>query len=294
MREEALTEIDIPGLKRFIRGKVREVFDLGSQLLIVATDRVSAFDAVLPTPIPGKGKILTQFSLFWFGYLRGVVGNHLLSSDVGKYPEPLGGFEEVLSGRSMLVAKAERIDVECIVRGYLAGSGWREYRRKGKICGVRLPQGLREGDRLPQPIFTPTTKATKGHDEPMSFPQLVGLVGEERAEILKRISLSLYEKALDYSLSKGLVLADTKFEFGLLDGEIIWIDEALTPDSSRYWPADEYKPGQAQRSFDKQYLRDYLRSIGWEGGTPAPHLPPPIVDELIRRYEEALRRLSSE
>ncbi len=292
MEEVSLTEVKIPGLKRFARGKVREIFDLGSRLLIVATDRISAFDSVLPTPIPGRGKILTQFSLFWFRYLKKIIKNHLLASNIREYPNHLKGYEEILSGRSMLVTKTKRIDVECIVRGYLAGSGWREYRERGGICGVKLPNGLREAERLPQPIFTPTTKATSGHDQNISFSQLVGLIGEERAEMLKQTSLRLYREALAYSLSKGLILADTKFEFGLLNGEILWIDEALSPDSSRYWPQDEYQPGRAQKSFDKEYLREYLRSIGWKGMAPAPELPAQLVEELRGRYEEALSRLT--
>jgi len=289
---KAVKEIKIPGLKRFARGKVREIFDLGSRLLIVATDRISAFDSVLPTPIPGRGKILTQFSLFWFRYLKKIIKNHLLASDIREYPNHLKGYEEILSARSMLVTKTKRIDVECIVRGYLAGSGWREYRERGEICGVKLPNGLREAERVPQPIFTPTTKATSGHDQNINFSQLVGLIGEERAEMLKQTSLRLYRKALAYSLSKGLILADTKFEFGLLNGEILWIDEALSPDSSRYWPQDEYQPGRAQKSFDKEYLREYLYSAGWQGDGPAPELPPQVVEEVRGRYEETLSRLT--
>lgn len=292
MEEVSLTEVKIPGLKRFARGKVREIFDLGSRLLIVVTDRISAFDSVLPTPIPGRGKILTQFSLFWFRYLKKIIKNHLLTSDIREYPNHLKGYEEILSGRSILVTKTKRIDVECIVRGYLAGSGWREYREKGEICGVKLPNGLREAERLPQPIFTPTTKATRGHDQNISFSQLVELIGEERAEMLKQTSLRLYREALVYSLSRGLILADTKFEFGLLNRELLWIDEALSPDSSRYWPQDEYQPGRAQMSFDKEYLREYLRSIGWKGMAPAPELPSQLVEKLRGRYEEALSRLT--
>ena len=292
MREKALVEVKIPGLKRFARGKVREVFDLGSRLLIVATDRISAFDFVLPTPIPGKGKILSQFSLFWFGCLKKIIKNHLLTSDILDYPDYLKRYEGILSGRSMLVAKTERIDLECIVRGYLAGSGWKEYKEKGEVCGIRLPKGLREGERLPQPIFTPTTKAIRGHDQSISFSQMVELIGEERAEALKQTSLGLYTEALAYSFSKGLILADTKFEFGLLDGEVIWIDEALSPDSSRYWSQDEYQPGRAGKGFDKEYLRSYLHSIGWEGGAPAPELPIQVVKELRARYEEALKMLT--
>lgn len=292
MEEKAVTEIKIPGLKRFARGKVREIFDLGFRLLIVATDRISAFDSVLPTPIPGRGKILTQFSLFWFGYLKKIIKNHLLASNIREYPNHLKGYEEILSARSMLVTKTKRIDVECIVRGYLAGSGWREYRERGEICGVKLPNGLREAERLPQPIFTPTTKATSGHDQNISFSQLVGLIGEERAEMLKQTSLRLYREALAYSLFKGLILADTKFEFGLLNGELLWIDEALSPDSSRYWSQDEYQPGGAQKSFDKEYLREYLCSVGWQGDGPTPELPPQVVEELRGRYEEVLSRLT--
>jgi len=294
LRGGGLTEVKIPGLRSFTKGKVREVFDLGSRLLIVATDRVSAFDSVLPTPIPGRGKILTQFSLFWFGYLRRVVKNHLITFDVSQYPSHLREYEETLAGRSMLVTKAQRIDVECIVRGWLAGSGWREYREKRAVCGVKLPDGLREAERLPQPIFTPTTKATSGHDQNISFSQLAGLIGEERAEMLRQTSLRLYREALSYSLSRGLILADTKFEFGLLDGELLWIDEALSPDSSRYWLEEKYQPGKAQMGFDKQYLRDYLSSMGWVGEGPAPQLPSQVGEELIKRYEESLRRLTAE
>jgi len=292
--EEGLTQVKIPGLRSFTKGKVREVFDLGSRLLIVATDRVSAFDSILPTPIPGRGKILTKFSLFWFKRLKNIVKNHLLTSDIKQYPDRLKGYGEILSQRSMLVAKAERIDVECIMRGWLAGSGWREYQKRGEVCGVKLPPHLREAERLSQPIFTPTTKAARGHDLNISFSQLVELIGEERAVMLRQTSLRLYREALSYSLSKGLILADTKFEFGILDGELLWIDEALSPDSSRYWLEEKYQPGKPQKGFDKQYLRDYLSSVGWQGEGPAPELPPQVGEELIRRYAEALKRLISE
>ncbi len=272
------------------RGKVRDLYELGDLLLIVATDRLSAFDVVLPTPIPDKGRVLTQLSLFWFETLRHVVPNHVLSST--DFPEQLAPYLDQLRGRAMLVRRTQPVPIECVVRGYLAGSGWKDYRSTGKVCGISLPTGLCESDRLPEPIFTPATKAATGHDENISFDQAVARVGAELAERLRALSLEIYRCAAAYAEPRGIILADTKFEFGLLNGELIWIDEALTPDSSRFWPADRYQPGQAQPSFDKQYVRDYLERIGWSKQPPAPELPHEVVAATREKYLEAYRRLT--
>ena len=282
--------VDLPGVKRFARGKVRDVFDLGDRLLIVASDRISAFDCVMPNGIPGKGKILTAMSLFWFDLMEDVVENHLIASDVDAYPSELQKFREVLEGRSMLVRKAERFDVECVVRGYLAGSGWREYRESGTICGIKLPEGLQEADRLPETIFTPATKAETGHDENISFERAVELIGSERAAQLRDLSIAVYEKARDYADARGVLIADTKFEFGLCDGRVILIDEILSPDSSRFWPKDQYEPGRSQDSFDKQFVRDYLETLDWDKTPPAPELPEEVVRKTLEKYREAHRR----
>ena len=283
--------VDLPGVKRFARGKVRDVFDLGDRLLIVASDRISAFDCVMPNGIPGKGKILTTMSLFWFDLMEDVVENHLIASDVDAYPPELQRFREVLEGRSMLVRKAERFDVECVVRGYLAGSGWREYRESGTICGIKLPEGLRESDRLPETMFTPATKAETGHDENISFERAVELIGSERAAQLRDLSIAVYEKARDYADARGVLIADTKFEFGLCDGRVILIDEILSPDSSRFWPKDRYEPGRSQDSFDKQFVRNYLETLDWDKTPPAPELPEEVVRKTLEKYGEAYRRL---
>ncbi|MCD6450853.1 MAG: phosphoribosylaminoimidazolesuccinocarboxamide synthase [Acidobacteria bacterium] len=292
MSVQPVARVDLPGVPLFRRGKVREVFDLGEHLLIVATDRISAFDYILPTPIPDKGKILTQLSLFWFDFTSGIVENHLITGDVDQFPRELRGFREVLEKRSMLVKKAERIDVECVVRGYLAGGGFKEYREKGSVSGVPLPKGLPEGARLPQPIFTPATKASSGHDVNISYEEMVRLVGKELSQKIRDISLEIYKTASSYGESRGIIIADTKFEFGIIDGELILIDEILTPDSSRFWPRASYQPGGSQVSFDKQFVRDYLESIGWDKKPPVPELPPDIVEKTREKYLEAYRRLT--
>ncbi len=278
------------GLRPDSSGKVRDIFDLGDRLIIVATDRVSAYDAVLPTPVPGKGVILTQMTIGWYEHFAGTVKTHYITSDVSEYPGRYRGRSE-LAGRSMLVRKADRFDVECVVRGYLSGSGWREYRKTGEICGVPLPSGLRESDRLERPIFTPSTKAETGHDENIAFEKMKEIVPAAAAEKLSELSLMIYSEARDYAEKRGIILADTKFEFGELDGEIILIDELLSPDSSRFWPRDSYAPGGAQASFDKQFVRDYLDGIGWDHTPPAPALPEDVVRRTADRYKEACTRL---
>ena len=290
--ERAIINVDLPGIKRFTRGKVRDVFDLGDRLLIVASDRISAFDCVMPNGIPGKGKILTAMSLFWFDLMADVAENHVITSDVDAYPQELQPFRELLEGRSMLVRKAERFDIECVVRGYLAGSGWREYMESGTICGIRLPEGLREADRLPEPIFTPATKAKSGHDENISFDRAAALIGSERAAQLRDLSLSVYKKAWAYADARGILIADTKFEFGLVDGRVILIDEIFSSDSSRFWPKDRYEPGRSQDSFDKQFVRDYLETLDWDKTPPAPELPEEVVRKSLEKYKEAYRRLA--
>jgi len=270
------------------QGKVRDIFDLGDSLLIVATDRISAFDVVLPDPIPYKGEVLTKVSLFWFDLLGDIVPNHLLSADECDLPSSLAAHASSLSGRFMLVKKAEVFPVECIVRGYLAGSGWKEYQASGTVCGQELPAGLVESSRLPEPIFTPSTKAAIGdHDENISFERMVEIVGAEHAERLRDVSLALYSAARDHAASRGIIIADTKFEFGLVDGEITLVDEVLTPDSSRFWPADEYEPGHGQPSFDKQFVRDWLEASGWDKTPPAPSLPEDVIIMTAEKYVEA-------
>lgn len=283
-------QTDFPGLKLASRGKVRDIYEVGDDLLIVATDRLSAFDVVLPTPIPDKGRVLTQLSLFWFKTLADVIPHHVLSAT--EFPPPANVYSQQLAGRSMLCRKTRPLPIECVVRGYLAGSGWKDYRTSGKVCGVALPPGLRESDRLPAPIFTPSTKATSGHDENISFDEVVARVGGERAEELRSVSLEIYRRAAAYAEPRGILLADTKFEFGLIGDQLIWIDEALTPDSSRFWPAQGYQPGRSQPSFDKQYVRDYLESIGWNKQPPGPQLPPEIVERTRAKYREAYRLLA--
>jgi phosphoribosylaminoimidazole-succinocarboxamide synthase len=289
---QLLSDIQLPGLPLWRRGKVRELYDLEDRLLIVASDRISAFDVILPTAIPGKGAVLTQLSLFWFGLLEDVVPNHVLTSDAAEYPAGLQPHRGVLAGRSMIVRKTEPLPVECVVRGYLAGSGWKDYTQTGSVCGISLPPGLRQSDRLDTPLFTPATKAEEGHDENISFPAMASLVGEELAARLRDVSLTIYSRARQHAERQGLILADTKFEFGLLDGRLIWIDEALTPDSSRFWPQDGYQPGRAQPSFDKQYVRDYLETLDWDKQVPAPPLPQDVADRTAEKYREAYRRLT--
>ncbi len=287
----AVDKTELP-FKLFKRGKVRDIYEIDDNLLIVATDRISAFDFVLPDPIPNKGIYLTQLSIFWFEKMKNIVDNHLISGDVEDFPDELKDYRDVLDKRSMLVTKTEVIPVECIVRGYLSGSGWKEYQKKGEICGVKLPKGLRESEKLDEPIFTPTTKAEKGHDMPITFEQLKDMVGKETAEKLRDLSIEIYEKARDYAYQRGIIIADTKFEFGVKDGEIILVDELLTPDSSRFWPLDKYEPGKPQPSFDKQYVRDYLTSTGWDKNSPPPHLPEEVIRETEKKYREAFERLT--
>jgi len=282
-------ETKFAGISPAARGKVRDIYDVGEQLLIVATDRLSAFDVILPTPIPDKGRVLTQISLFWFELLRDVIPNHVLSGT--EFPAQFEAYREELTGRSMLVRKTQPLPIECVVRGYISGSGWKDYRATGRICGIDLPGGLRESDRLPEPIFTPATKAATGHDENISWEQAASLVGRERAERVRDISLEIYRRAAAYAEPRGILVADTKFEFGLLNDELIWIDEALTPDSSRFWPASQYKPGGAQPSFDKQFVRDYLESIHWPKTPPGPELPADVVAATRAKYREAYRIL---
>jgi len=286
--ERALRQVEIPGRKPDYAGKVRDIYELGDSLLIVATDRVSAYDVVLGEGIPGKGRMLTQISRFWFESLRDLVPNHYISTDVASFPAPFAQHGALLEGRSMLAKKAKRYDVECVVRGYLAGSGWKEYQSNGQVCGVKLPAGLKLSSKLPEPIFTPATKAQEGHDENISFERMTTIVGKEVAEKLRDVSIQIYNAAAKHAAARGFILADTKFEFGERDGKVIWIDEALSPDSSRYWPADDYKEGVAQDSFDKQVIRDYLDSIRWDRNPPPPKLPEEVIEKTARRYDEAL------
>jgi phosphoribosylaminoimidazole-succinocarboxamide synthase len=293
-RKQPLLETRIPAATLWRRGKVRDVYDLGDRLLVVATDRISAFDVVLPTGIPRKGEVLTQLSLFWFRQLSAVLAHHVIASEPAEYPAELRPFENQLRDRSMLVVKTEPLPVECVVRGYLAGSGVKDYRATGAVCGIPLPSGLREGDRLEAPIFTPATKAESGHDENIPFADVERLLGAARASELREVSLALYGRAREYAEQRGILLADTKFEFGLRDGRLIWIDEALTPDSSRFWPRDGWAPGGPQPSFDKQYVRDHLESLPWDKRSPAPELPPEVVRRTTERYLEAYARLTGE
>jgi phosphoribosylaminoimidazole-succinocarboxamide synthase len=279
-------------LKPIKTGKVREIYDAGENLVIVATDRISAFDCIIPTPIPDKGKILSTLSVFWFARTSHIVDNHLLLHRAGDFPAPFNEYSHELDGRAMLVRRAEVVPIECVVRGYLAGSGWKEYQKSQSVCGVELPPGLRESDKLPQPIWTPTTKADAGHDEPITFDQTADAIGRDLAEKLREVSLALYSFAADYALQRGVIIADTKFEFGLADGDLILVDEALTPDSSRFWDASEYSPGKSQDSFDKQFVRDYLETLHWDKTPPAPALPDDIVAKTKAKYEEAYNRLT--
>ncbi len=274
------------------RGKVRDIYDLGDRLLIVATDRISAFDVVMPNPIPDKGKILTQLSSFWFDLTKDLVPNHVLSTEVGDYPKECQPYQEILRSRSMLVVKTEVLPIECVVRGYLSGSGWEEYQKTGEICGVKLPKGLKESSKLEEPIFTPATKAEMGlHDENITFEEVEKIVGKVRAKKLRSLSLAVYKKARDFAEGRGIIIADTKMEFGLKEKKLLLIDELLTPDSSRFWPKDSYQPGSSQKSFDKQFLRDYLLSLKWDKSPPAPQLPEEIVTKTREKYLEAYERL---
>jgi phosphoribosylaminoimidazole-succinocarboxamide synthase len=286
-----ISQTDFPGLKLRGRGKVRDIYEIGAdRLLIVATDRLSAFDVVLPTPIPDKGRVLTQLSLFWFEKQKDVVPHHVISAK--DFSGELAPYAAALEGRAMLVRRTEPVPIECVVRGYISGSGWKDYQKTGAICEIPLPAGLRESDRLPGLIFTPSTKAPTGHDENISFEETVARVGQPLAERLRRKSLEIYRRAAEYAAARGIIIADTKFEFGMLGDELIWIDEALTPDSSRFWPGDQYAPGKPQPSFDKQYVRDYLERIGWNKQPPAPVLPPDVVAATRAKYREAYQRIT--
>jgi phosphoribosylaminoimidazole-succinocarboxamide synthase len=291
--ESVLLQTDFPDLELFASGKVRDVYQIGSDhLLFIASDRISAFDYVLATGIPHKGQVLTQISLFWFDFLKDIVPNHLVTADVNQYPAEIRKYADQLRGRSMLVRRAEMFPVECVVRGYLSGSGWKEYKTSGSVCGIKLPSGLRESEQLPEPIFTPATKATTGHDENISFEHMSRLVDPEDARQLRDLSLAIYRKAADYARKKGIIIADTKFEFGRTPAGITLADEVLTPDSSRFWPADQYQPGMSQQSFDKQYVRDYLEEIRWNKQPPAPALPADVARKTSEKYVQAYRQLT--
>lgn len=291
--QSVLRESSLPSVKLFSRGKVRDVYEAGSdRLLVVATDRLSAFDVVMEQGIPDKGRVLTELSRFWFDLLKNSVKSHFITSDVAQYPAEFAPYAAQLAGRSMLVLKAEPFPIECIVRGYLSGSGWKDYRASGAVCGIKLPAGLVESSKLDPPIFTPSTKATVGHDENITPQQMIERIGRGPAEELQRRSLEVYQKARDYAEGRGIIIADTKFEWGVCGGEIILIDEVLTPDSSRFWPRDAYKPGQSQPSYDKQFVRDYLESTGWNKQPPPPSLPPDVVRKTSEKYREAYLRLT--
>lgn len=291
--ETVVVETKLSGMKFLGRGKVRDIYEVDGKLLIVASDRISAFDVVMPDGIPGKGKVLNQISAFWFRLLSDVIPNHMISIDVNGFPAEAQAHAGTLAGRSMLCRKADPLPIECVVRGYLSGSGWAEYKERGEVCGVRLPAGLRESEKLPEPIFTPATKEEKGkHDVNISFEQMGAIAGRERAARVRDAALELYRRAADHALGKGIIIADTKFEMGLLGGGLLLIDEALTPDSSRFWPADGYGPGRPQKSFDKQFVRDYLLTLPWNKTAPGPKLPPEVVEKTAAKYREALRILT--
>lgn len=292
MAERVILESGLPGLKRVNRGKVRDIYETDGKLLIVATDRISAFDSILPTGIPFKGKVLTGLTLFWLEFFKGTIENHLITADVAAMGAALRGHEEELRGRSMLVRKAKVFPIECVVRGYLAGSGWASYAKDGTVCGVKLPAGLKESQKLPEPVFTPSTKAESGHDENISFEQMAKTIGRTAAETLRDKSLELYRRAADYARGKGIIICDTKFEWGEADGRIILIDEVLTPDSSRFWPLAGYAPGRSQPSFDKQYVRDWLTQSGWDREPPAPPLPEEVVRKTSEKYCQAYEILT--
>lgn len=293
MKGTTVYQTNFPELKLKARGKVRDIYDLGTSLLFVATDRLSAFDVVMDQPIPGKGQVLTQISAFWFEKLKNVVPNHLVTMNIDEYPEECKIYADQLEGRSMIVKKAEPLAIECIVRGYLAGSGYKDYMATGMVCGYKLPENLVNSSRLEEPLFTPSTKAEVGlHDENITMEQAREIVGADLAEEAKRISLELYKKARDIAEPKGIILADTKFEFGLFEGKLILIDEVLTPDSSRFWPMDQYEPGRSQPSFDKQFVRDYLETLDWGKTPPPPELPQDLIDRTAEKYQEALRLLT--
>ncbi|HVV74362.1 MAG TPA: phosphoribosylaminoimidazolesuccinocarboxamide synthase [Verrucomicrobiae bacterium] len=292
MANETLLHLEIPGVKKIKSGKVRDIFDLGDSLLFVATDRISAFDCIMPNGIPHKGEVLTQISYFWFAQTEGFQPNHLISRPNDPLPAKLQPYSAQVGRRSMIVKKAQPLAIECVVRGYLAGSGWKEYRQSQTVCGIKLPPGLKESSELPEPIFTPATKAETGHDENISFEQAATIVGQDVAAKARDASLRIYNFARDYARKRGIIIADTKFEFGLLNGELILIDEVLTPDSSRFWPADQYQPGKGQPSFDKQFVRDYLETLDWNKTPPAPNLPADVVAKTEAKYLDAYERLT--
>ena len=287
-----ITTTQLEGVEKIASGKVRDVYRSGDDLLIVATDRISAFDCILPQGIPDKGRVLTQMSLFWFDFLGGIVPNHLITADVEQFPAPLRRHREVLEGRSMLVKRCRMEPVECVARGYVVGSGWKDYQRTGAICGIPLPAGLQDGSRLPEPIFTPASKAETGHDENISFEQAAKTVGSETAALLRDLTLKIYSAAAKHAETRGIILADTKFEFGWHEGTLLLADEVLTPDSSRYWPREEYAPGRAQKSFDKQFVRDYLETLSWNKQPPAPDLPAEVIEKTADKYREAYRLIT--
>jgi phosphoribosylaminoimidazole-succinocarboxamide synthase len=294
MDEQALSNTALEGVALFKRGKVRDVYDLHEHLLVVSTDRISCFDVVLPTGIPRKGEVLTRLSMFWFGLTKDIIPNHFVTADVRNYPEHIRRYADILTGRSMLVEKAQALPVECIVRGYLSGSGWKEYKKNNSVCGINLPAGMRESDKLPEPIFTPSTKEDSGHDVNVSQAFIENVIGKEITDKIKQASLALYKKASQYAAAKGIIIADTKFEFGVHNGNVILIDEILTPDSSRFWPKDEYAPGRAQPSFDKQFVRDYLETLSWDKTPPAPELPDEIVEKTKAKYLQAYNMLAGQ
>ena len=292
---QAIMKVELEGLKLFKRGKVRDVYDLGEALLFVASDRISAFDVVMPNGIPDKGKVLTQISVFWFEYTKDLIDNHIIATDIDdiiRYDERLKPYRDLLDKRSMLVKKTEPLVVECVVRGYLAGSGWKEYKKSQSICGINLPEGLKESDKLPEVIFTPSTKAEEGHDEPINEEQTKDLIGAEAFELVRSKSIEIYKQADDFAREKGLIIADTKFEFGKIDEKIVLIDEILTPDSSRFWPLDDYEPGRNQKSFDKQFTRDYLDLLDWDKTPPGPVLPKDIIEKTREKYFTILEMIT--
>jgi phosphoribosylaminoimidazole-succinocarboxamide synthase len=293
MTQPALYQTDLKGLKLVNRGKVRDLYDLGEVLLIVATDRISAFDVIMPNPIPGKGEILTMLSEFWFRQMADIIGNHLVTTDVEKFPAECRPHRDVLKGRSMLVKKAKPLPVECIVRGYISGSAWKDYTDGKPVSGIRLPAGLKESSKLPEPVFTPSTKAPEGeHDMPISREEMARIIGKELTDRVIEVSLAIYRRADAIASSVGIIIADTKMEFGMMGGELILIDEVLTPDSSRFWPREDYAEGRGQKSYDKQFLRDYLLSLKWDQKPPAPELPADIIEKTRQKYEEALHRFT--
>ena len=293
--ERTVIETNFKGLNLIKRGKVRDIYDLGNELLMVATDRISAFDVVMPDPIPEKGKILTGISLFWFDIMKPLLPNHVISGNVDDYPESCRPYADVLRGRSMLVKKTEPLPIECIVRGYLSGSGWNDYQASGEVCGIKLPEGLKESAKLPEPVFTPSTKAETGvHDINIDMNEAIKMIGKDVAAKVETLSIEIYKKGADLAQKKGIIIADTKFEFGVLGNELMLIDEILTPDSSRFWPLASYRPGGPQKSYDKQYLRDYLLSISWNKKPPAPALPQDVISNTHNKYREAYRQLTGQ